>query len=611
MSELEKLQRAAYQSKRRKLIVLQYIIAAVLVLATLFTLFAYLKLNKNTYVYYTEKGSADYKVYLADNKFYGEEYLNGDRAYVASLIDHVLVDFAYALKMDTDDVDYKYNYKINAVVNVTDSRSGAPIYDPEYIIAAESNKNASQSTLNISKQVDIDYDFYNDIAKDFIEAYSVTDCTATLVVKMYVDVVGKSEQFAADNSNEYTQQISIPLLEPTVKITSKASVPQGEPRILACDSTAKDLYKLFSFIFGVLAVLVFFGTGVFVVITRDKHIDYARRVNRLLSSYRSYIQRITNPFDFENYQVLNVATFKELLEIRDTIQIPVLMYENEDRTKAQFFIVSPSNILYLYELKVEDFEDKEPEIIIIKGETAEEPEIKETETVSEQTVEAAVLVGLALEEAVAEEPAAEETVVEEAVAEETVAEETVAEETVVEEPVAEEAVAEETVAEETVAEETVVEEAVAEEPVVEEAVVEETVAEETVAEEPAAEEPAVEEAVAEETVAEEKKFVDPVEVIDIIWPEDMGEKSNKIYTYDPNGEIINKEDIVAVPTRDEGKQREIIREVEVVKGNYTMEKSELRKPLKKIISVVKRKVQGMLTTDLETLAQKKAKNDKK
>ena len=51
---------------------------------------------------------------------------------------------------------------------------------------------------------------------------------------------------------------------------------------------------------------------------------------------------------------MKINSFKGLLEIRDTLQSPLLMYENEDKTCSQFFITTAEKVLYLYEIAVEE-----------------------------------------------------------------------------------------------------------------------------------------------------------------------------------------------------------------------------------------------------------------
>jgi hypothetical protein len=66
-------------------------------------------------------------------------------------------------------------------------------------------------------------------------------------------------------------------------------------------------------------------------------------------------------FDTHGYQRILVDTFDEMLEIRDTIQAPILMFENEDKTCAKFIIPTDSKLLYLYEIKIEGYNEPEPE----------------------------------------------------------------------------------------------------------------------------------------------------------------------------------------------------------------------------------------------------------
>ena len=77
----------------------------------------------------------------------------------------------------------------------------------------------------------------------------------------------------------------------------------------------------------------------------------------LHDSYKSYIQRILNEIDTDGYQLLYVDAFKDMLEIRDTIGAPILMNENEDKTRTRFFIITNTNILYMFEIKVENYDE--------------------------------------------------------------------------------------------------------------------------------------------------------------------------------------------------------------------------------------------------------------
>lgn len=481
MSELEKLQRSLYQKRRNLLILIQGVVAGILLVATLFVSIACMITGKETYVYYTEKGEVDYRVYLGENEFYTEEYLDKNHAYVSSLIDHVAADFVYDLKMDASGVDYLYTYSIEGQMIIKDKDSGAALYDPVYEIKPKTTVPKHGNELAIRESIEIDYQKYDAIAREYVNTYALNSTSATFVVRMRVHVLGVSEQFVENSTNQYVMELQIPLLRPTVNIQSTQTVPQTENKILVIDDIFVNVLRVVAIVLGTLTLIMFVALVVFIILSRDKHIDYARRVKKVLSNYRSYIQRVENEFDTEGFQILRITTIKELLEIRDTLQSPILMYENDDRTCASFFIVNPCHILYLHEIKVKEeiiAPEPEPEIQP-EPEPEPEPEIEFIPMEEE-------IVGL------------------------------------------------------------------------------------------------------EELALHSDETDEGIEVVGVAWPESM--KRNKIYRYDPDGEVLNRGDVVLVPTMDRERKREVIREATVVDGNYKIDPDTLPTPLKKIIRVIKRKM---------------------
>ena len=82
-----------------------------------------------------------------------------------------------------------------------------------------------------------------------------------------------------------------------------------------------------------------------------------------------------------------------------------------------------------------------------------------------------------------------------------------------------------------------------------------------------------------------------MDAIDVFWKE----RPDRTYRYDPDGNSVECGDVVLVPTRDEMSDKEVVREAEVVKGNYKIDPDTLNHPLKKIIGVVRRKAEKIFT----------------
>jgi len=360
MSEEEKIKRFGYRQARKNRIKALTVMLLIFVTLTIILSSIAIAFNKTYYVNYTETSSVKYGVHLKDNNFYEEDYLDEGFAYIASLIDKVETSFKYGILMDTSkDVEFKYTYRIDSVLQIKDRGTGKLLYAPVYNEFAESSGIIVGRDVNLKQTVQIDYEKYDQLAKSFISTYQLRDVAASLQVQMHVNVVGASEEFhASENANTYVSSISIPLATNTLSINITSAPPANNQKILSYTTAGVALvFRNTAFAFGAVALLVGLTLLIYTYVSRNQDITYDIRVKRLLSAYKSFIQRVKNEFDTSGYQVMCLMTFNELLEIRDTIQSPILMFENADRTRSSFFIPTCSNLVYLFEIKVEDYDE--------------------------------------------------------------------------------------------------------------------------------------------------------------------------------------------------------------------------------------------------------------
>ena len=352
MSELEKLQRDVYQKNRNREITKRSVIALVLIVALVISGITANRLSQNTFVTYTENGKADYQVYLNNNEFYTEDYLDASHAYVSALIDEITATLSYDMNVNSNKASYEYSYFVDAKLEIQDKDSGAPLFDPTYELVAEKTMTGSGKTLSISEPVTIDYHKYNELARQYVAEYDLSGTNSTLIVTLHVNVLSDCPDYANAEQGNYNVELRIPLNKTTLKITTSTTVPETESKVLACNNRGALVFKVLTAVLAVAVLIWGVLLVLYVIRTRDRHIDYARRVGKILSSYKSYIQKINNPFDASGYQVLNVDTFPELLEIRDTLQMPILMHENEDKTCSEFVIPAANGLLYRFEISV-------------------------------------------------------------------------------------------------------------------------------------------------------------------------------------------------------------------------------------------------------------------
>ena len=362
MSEKEKKRRALYRKNREKWIFTQTVIAVVVALAVLISAIVYINLNEEQYVTYQDGGTIDYNVYLKDNDFYEKPLLGKDQSYVASLIDQVVANFNYQMDMDEDNVNYHYSYTIKSRLEIIDNASKAPIYNPEYeLVSVKDELQSSSKRLSINEIIVINYDEYNDLANKFLSTYSLTSTTSNIVVTLTVDVLGDSSAFASSTAENYVSELRIPLTTKTVNVNMTCEAKGTENKTVAlAGAPGSEIFKITAIVLGVIDALLVLLLVAFIYLTRTEDITYTARVKKIISQYKSYIQKINNLFDTNGYQVIMVDTFDEMLEIRDTIQAPILMYENEDKTSTSFMIPTDSKLLYVYRIMIEVYANPEP-----------------------------------------------------------------------------------------------------------------------------------------------------------------------------------------------------------------------------------------------------------
>lgn len=305
--------------------------------------------TKEKNITYTESSRLNYRVSLKENEFFEEEYMEADRQYIASLIEHVESNIKYQLRSSEQNMKHTYKYKIVAETNVEDKNNHNSIYKiSEDIVQEKVQEYNSSKRLEINETIKIDYNKYNEIIKRFINVYKLDEITPTLTINMYVYVDGVTK------GEGYTSPVAsliIPLTTRTVAIDIESNaVNATEISVYKEIVNKENLYM--AILFFVLTIMIIIELVIFINSTKDEKALYKSAVKKILLNYDSYIQKINNVFNIEGYQEIEMQSFEDLLQIRDTLSEPVLMVEKENET--DFFIPSKGNVVYIYKLKEED-----------------------------------------------------------------------------------------------------------------------------------------------------------------------------------------------------------------------------------------------------------------
>ncbi len=359
MSELEIRKRREYKQNRKKWMIIQIIAIVLLASLALGAFLVYDRMNRTYYIEYTESSAIHYRVQYKENDFFDTDWIGGGQAYIASLINSVEADFDYQMNMGVSNVGFHYTYSVDATMLVADKDTGNAYYSiTDELIPVTQMSNARTRGVSVAQNLAIDYVKYNDIANAFIKTYDLKNASATLIVTLNVEVLSDSDLFEQQNENTYSTSLNIPLAADTFSVHITSSIPESESKVLAFrGSSSKQIFYVAGIVTAALAAILFVVLCVYLHLTKNDDITYAARVRRILRSYGSFIQRMDGEFDSEGYQTIAIKSFTEMLGIRDTIQAPVLMTENRDETMTRFLIPTNTKLLYVFDIKVDNYDE--------------------------------------------------------------------------------------------------------------------------------------------------------------------------------------------------------------------------------------------------------------
>ncbi|MBE6620901.1 MAG: hypothetical protein E7625_06035 [Ruminococcaceae bacterium] len=358
MSELEIKRRKEYKRNRKRWSIIQIVAIVIVAAIALGSFLIYDRMNRTYYIEYTECSKIDYKVQYLENEFFEEEWIGKDQEYISSLVNGIVADFTYKLNMDTVGVGFEYKYKIDATLLIADKDSGKPYRTVTENLVPLTNASARRSnSVEVNESVSIDYNKYNQIAGDFVETYFLKNASCTLIVTLDIEVLSSSDNFQQSNENRYFTSLNIPLVEDTFGMEITSSVPESESKVLAYSGAeSQGIFLTVGIASSALTFLLALLLIAFLYITKNEDVTYSAKVRKILNAYSSYIQRMDGEFNDEGYQTVSIKTFTEMLGIRDTIQSPILATENREETMTRFLIPTNTKILYVYEIKVDNYD---------------------------------------------------------------------------------------------------------------------------------------------------------------------------------------------------------------------------------------------------------------
>lgn len=321
---------------------------------SVFSLVNLLNMDDETIISYQEKGDIDYKVYLKENNFYEQDYLDQDMVYIASLIDNIdlNVDYNFIINEETE---MEFVYDIVGKLSIYDEEKNSVLYEKEYILLEEQTNYFEESREHtISEKITIDYDYYNSLANSFKATYGV-DSESNL--KIYARIKKNVSSITLDETNQMS--LNIPLTEKTIDITMSDEGINAIKSIIEKENLNQEgIGYIISFVVSLLLGLVaIIKLMKYVLLLFPNYSKYDKYLKRILTEYDRLIVETPTAPNFTDKKVIKIKSFDELLDVRDNLKRPIMYYELAKHHKSYFYVEQYPDC-YLFVLKANDLEVK-------------------------------------------------------------------------------------------------------------------------------------------------------------------------------------------------------------------------------------------------------------
>ena len=316
------------------------------------------QITKEKLYSYTYKGDMAYKVYLKPNNFFTAPYMDMNKQYISSIVDHIDVDTKYSFE-STEDLDFTYNYSIVAtargIYEGTDGKK-VDVWSKAYPIGqAEQNKGTGKS-FSFAKTVKVDYNYYNQVLTDFRNQFGLSiDARVDLTLK--VNVTGSLKGSSEQTLNEQKEMsLQIPLMVQAFRIKPDYVNSGGDTIYSKVDpNTEPDMILL-----AIGGVILLISLIIFIKLVKNLLIvtrksEYILAVNKIMKEYADVIVETHNMPNLSKYDIVNIKNFNDMVDIEEELHCPIIYFELEENSKCIFLILSEKTA-YRFLLRESDFD---------------------------------------------------------------------------------------------------------------------------------------------------------------------------------------------------------------------------------------------------------------
>lgn len=329
------------KKKNQDLAYLKTIIAVIIFIIMSILIFRTTNIGEKILISYNTESQIDYKVYLFENDYIKSDYMEKGKTYITDLVEKINLDYNYKIS-GSDEFDSTYKYDIFYKATIKHNSTGKELWtetvklvDGKDVYVDENNN------IIINENVDFIYKDLNTKIKNFRLQFNIP-------ITAYVDVNLKLIDKQTNNSIDETG-ISIDL-DTDVFEVKEVSTGKNIKNV----TETKEQNNTSLVIEGIIAI----GSLLYIFYTMYASLNnaftrksyYTKAVYKILKNYGDIVAEIIKPVDLNNYKVIDVKNFDQMLDVEEELRIPIMFYETI-KNEEGWFVLIHNDIAYRYILK--------------------------------------------------------------------------------------------------------------------------------------------------------------------------------------------------------------------------------------------------------------------
>ena len=355
---VKKLNQKKYVSFKTRFALSLSIFIVLLITSVILIIMSLSKINEQT-VDYKESSKVNYNVLLKDDSQYDKKYFkdnNRPKIYISSLIKNIDTTFDYSFTVN-EKSNILFEYSIVGKLVILNSDSTKVFYDDEIELISKKKALLSENKrIEIRENINLDYDYYNNIANTFRQNYGLN---TTSYIEVILKVDGKNLDDKYDISETYTRSIKVPLAQQEVDIQVGDDNSSTVHKVIVKNKllVSNRLCITIGLIALVIAIICLIKVvNMIMKVYTPKMSTYDKYIKKILKEYDRLIVNTTTAPDITNFHIVRINSFAELLDVHDNLNLPIRYYVITEHHKSIFY-VTHNNEVYVYIVKAVDLDN--------------------------------------------------------------------------------------------------------------------------------------------------------------------------------------------------------------------------------------------------------------